>query len=75
MRRGLHERLRDFVEHVAQGELPKFAIGHELSNNLLVALHAVDDEALEGFLENVAEVVFRVRGGGFFSASLSMASS
>ena len=47
------------------GQLPKLAIRHELSENLLVAFHAVDDEALEGFLEDVAEVVLRVRRGRF----------
>jgi len=31
------------------------ARSHELSENLLIAFHAVDDEALEGFLEDVAE--------------------
>ena len=53
------------MEQVLHGQLPKLAISHELSENLLVAFHAVDDEALEGFLEDVAEVVLRVRGGGF----------
>jgi hypothetical protein len=44
------------VEQVLDGQLPEFPIGHQFSENLLIALHAVDHEALEGFLEDVAEV-------------------
>ena len=54
------------MEQVLDGQFPEFAIGHEFSENLLIALHAVDHEALEGFLEDVAEVVLGIRGGGFF---------
>ena len=46
----------NFVEQVLDGQFPEFAIGHEFSENLLIALHAVDHEALEGFLEDVAEL-------------------
>jgi hypothetical protein len=53
------------VEQVLDRQFPKFAIGHEFSKNFLVALHAVDNEALEGFLEDVAEVVLGVRDGSF----------
>src|ERR1700722_4204565 len=55
----------NFMEQVLDGQFPEFAIGHEFSENLLIALHAVDNEALEGFLEDVAEVVLGVRGGSF----------
>jgi hypothetical protein len=53
------------VEQVLDGQFPKFAIGHEFSEDLLIALHAVDHETLEGFLEDVAEVVLGVCGGSF----------
>lgn len=47
----------DFVQHVLHGEFPKLAIRHDLDENLLVAFHAINDEALKGFLEDVTEVI------------------
>lgn len=53
------------MEQVFDRQLPEFAIGHEFSEDLLITLDAIDDEALEGFFEDVAEVVLGIRGGGF----------
>lgn len=53
------------MEQVLDGEFPEFAIAHEFSKNLFIAFHTVDHEALEGFLEDVAEVVLGIRGGSF----------
>jgi len=50
---------------VLDRQFPEFAIAHEFSENLLVALHAVDDQALEGFLKDVAEVILGIRGCSF----------
>ena len=38
-------------------QFPELAIGDEFSENLVIAVHPVDHEAVEGFLEDVAEVV------------------
>ena len=54
------------VQQVLHRELPKLSIAHEFAKNLLVAFHAVDDESLEGFLEYVTEVLFRVCRCGLF---------
>ena len=55
------QRFIDSVQQVLDGQLPKFTIRHEFSENFLVAFHPVDDEAFEGFLENVTEVLLGIR--------------
>jgi hypothetical protein len=45
------------VQQVLHCEFSKLSIRHKFAKNLLVALHAVDHEAFECFLEDIAEVI------------------
>ena len=53
------------MQNVLHCELSKLTIGHELSKDLLVAFHAVDEEPLKCFLKDITEVVLGVRCSGF----------
>lgn len=49
-----------------QGDGTELGVAHQLSEDLFVAVHALDHQALESLLENVAEIVLGVNLGSLF---------
>ena len=50
----------DLTKKMFDRKVTKILVAHELSENLFVSLHAINQQPFKGFFKDVAEILFSV---------------